>query len=382
MIRAPEGWTRSAAFYFFFFLALGAHLPFWPLWLSDWGLSAAEIGTYTALGVAIRVVMGVALPLAADRAGAPRRALALLMATAAISYTLHAVVDGRAALLFVTLISSAAVAGAMPIADALTLRAAERNGFAFATARSAGSAAFLIASVLCGMAIARYGSDAALWWIVLCVLPVIWLGLTHPGGAGAPLPRPKFAEATRLLRMPAFILTMVASACLQGAHVVLYTYGSVHWRDQGIDDATIGMLWALGVLLEVILMLFAGKWLVARATPAGAMALAGVAGIIRWAVMMGDPSLFWLWPLQALHAITFTASFLGAIAMVARVAPVSLGATAQGMVGAMAGGIVMAGGGFVAAWAYPLFGGGAYAIGVVLSGIGLIAAVMLSRLRV
>jgi PPP family 3-phenylpropionic acid transporter len=379
MIRAPEGWTRSAAFYFFLFLALGAHLPFWPLWLADWGLSAAEIGTYTALGVAIRVVMGVALPLAADWAGAPRRALALLMATAATSYLLHAFIDSRVALLLVTLVSSAAVAGAMPIADALTIRAADRSGFAYATARSAGSAAFLIASVLCGMAIARYGSDAALWWIVLCVLPVIWLGLTHPGGAGAPLPRPHFHEAGRLLRMPAFILTMIASASLQGAHVVLYTYGSVHWRDQGIDDQTIGALWALGVLLEVLLMVFAGKWLIAKATPAGAMALAGVVGLVRWGVMMTDPPLLWLWPLQALHAITFTATFLGAIAMVSRTAPASLGATAQGMVGAMAGGIVMALGGFAAAWAYPAFGGEAYGIGVILSATGLGSALMLWR---
>ncbi len=324
-MRVSEGWTRSALFYWFLFLALGAHLPFWPLWLADWGLTAAK--TPETRRVTIKS------------------------------------------------------AGTLPIVDALTIRAAGRGGFSYASARSAGSAAFLAASILCGLAIARFGSEAALWWIVLSLTPAIWLGLTHPGGAGIPVPRPRLAEAGRLLRLPAFILTMIASASLQGAHAVLYTYGSVHWRAQGIDDQTIGALWALGVLLEVLLMLFAGRWLVARLTPAGAMALAGVVGILRWGVMMGDPALIWLWPLQGLHAITFTAAFLGAIAMVAQTAPPSLAATAQGMVGAMAGGAVMAGAGFAAAWAYPAFGGGAYGIGVALSLVGLSSSVMLARLR-
>ncbi|MEM7545119.1 MAG: MFS transporter [Pseudomonadota bacterium] len=377
MIR--PGWTHSSAFYFFLFLALGAHLPFWPLWLSDWGLSAAEVGTYTALAVAIRVLMGVALPWAADRAGTPRRALALLGGIAVLGAASHALVDHRAPLLIATLVTAAAVAGIGPIADALTLRAADRSGFAFATARSTGSAAFLIANIFCGIAVAHYGSDAALWWIVVSFVPLAWLGLRHPGGAGIPLPQPRFREAGALLCKPAFILTMIASASLQGAHAVLYTYGSIHWRTQGIDDQTIGGLWAIGVLLEVILMLVAGKWLIERLSPAGAMALAGGVGLIRWVCMTGDPGEIWLWPLQALHAITFTAAFLGAIAQVARISPVSLGATAQGMVGAMAGGLVMASASFAAAFAYPQFGAGAYWISVGLSLTGLLAALALKR---
>lgn len=381
MKTLPEGWTHTSAFYVFLFLALGAHLPFWPLWLADWGLSEAEVGTYTALAVAIRVLMGVALPWLADRAGAPRRALALLGVAAVLGALAHGIVTSKPGLLFATIFMSAAVAGIGPIADALSLRAAARSGFAFATARSFGSAAFLMANILCGLAIARYGIDAALWWIVISSLPLAWLGLRHPGGAGIPLPQPKFAEASALLKSPAFLLTMVASATLQGSHAVLYTYGSIHWRSQGIDDQTIGALWAIGVLFEVILMLFAGKWLVDRLQPAGAMALGGAVGVLRWFFMTLDPGLLWLWPLQGLHAITFTASFLGAIAMVSRVAPASLGSTAQGMVAAMAGGAVMASAGFAAAYAYPNFGGGAYWISVVLSLIGLVASIRIRQLR-
>lgn len=382
---ARPGWGATAAFYGFFFLAMGAHLPFWPLWLADWGLTEAEVGLYTALAVAVRVVFGVAIPWAADRAGAPRRTLALVAAAAATLFLAHEVISpeggGRPLLIAATLASAIALAGVLPIVDALSLRAAARGGFAYAPARAVGSFAFLLATLACGWAVSRWGSGAALWWIALSLAPLAWLGLVHPGGAGAPLPRPRLAEAGRLAASRAFALTMIAGASLQGSHAVLYSYGSIHWRSQGIDDATIGALWAFGVALEVALMVFAGRALIDRLGPAGAMALAGAAGALRWGLMTLDPAEAWLWPLQGLHAITFTAAFLGAIAMVERIAPESLAATAQGLVGATAGGAVMAAAGFAAAAAYPAYGAGAYWIGVALSLVGLAAAAALMRRR-
>ena len=68
---------HTAAFYVALFMATGVHVPFWPLWLSDWGLTAEEVGLYTALGIAVRVVAGLAIPALADRLDAaapyPRR---------------------------------------------------------------------------------------------------------------------------------------------------------------------------------------------------------------------------------------------------------------------------------------------------------------------
>ncbi|MFV0474409.1 MAG: MFS transporter [Pikeienuella sp.] len=375
----PPGLARASGFYFFFFLAFGAQLPFWPLWLADRGLSAAEIGAFASTAVALKVAMGFLVPLAADRAGAPRRALALLCALTALVYLAHLGARSPGALFIATLAAAAAIAGITPIADALTLRAAARGGFAYATARSLGSIAFLIANILCGLAMTRHGADVALWWIVVALLPCIWLGLKHPGGAGAPLPRPKLAEALALFGRPAILLTMLAGASLQGAHAVLYTYGSIHWRALGHDDATIGGLWAFAVLVEVLLMLSTGRGLIRRLGPAGAMALAGAAGVLRWALMAGDPGLVWLWPLQALHALTFTAAYLGAVAMVERLAPANLAATTQGLVGATGSGIVTALAGLAAAAVYPAWGGGTYWIAAALSLSGLLASLALRR---
>ena len=78
---ASRAAIHTASFYVALFMATGVHLPFWPLWLEDWGLDAAAVGTYTALGVAIRVVAGLAIPAIADRTDA-RRLTAVVCALA------------------------------------------------------------------------------------------------------------------------------------------------------------------------------------------------------------------------------------------------------------------------------------------------------------
>lgn len=373
------GWVATSGFYGFFFLAMGAQVPFLPIWLGEWGLSTAEIGLYGALGIAVRVAVGLALPWLADRFQAPRRLLAISAALSALFFCAHLFVETRPFLLLVTLLASAAWAGITPIGDALSLRAAERGGFDYAPARSVGSAAFVVANLLCGAAMAGFGVDVVIWWIALSFLPLILLGRWHPGGAGAEIARPKLTEAGRLIRAPAFALAMIAGAAAQGAHMVLYAYGSIGWRDAGYGEEVIGALWAFGVVVEVVVMAVWGKALIARLGPAGALMLSGAAGLFRWAAMSFDPSLIWLWPLQALHGLTFTAAYLGVIAFVNQAAPARLAATAQGMTGSLATGIAMAAVAGLAAWVYPLFGAGAYWLAAGVAVIGFVAAAALAR---
>lgn len=375
-----KSWALTAAFYGFFFGAMGAHLPFWPVWLKDWGLTEAEVGDFLALAVVARVLCGLAAPWLADRLNAPRRALAALGALGTVLFLAHPWIDSRAVLLAATLATAGVIAGITPIADALSLRAAGRGGYSYGPVRSVGSATFLLVSLACGATVGLWGSGVALWWIVAGFAPLAVLGLIHPGGAGAPVGRPRLAEAARLARSPVFLTAMVAGAAAQSSHAVLYAYGSIHWRAQGIGDGTIGALWAFGVVVEVAVMALWGRRLIEALGPVGAMALACAAGLIRWTAMLFDPGLAWLWPLQALHGLTFTAAHLGVIAFVRAAAPDRLAATAQGLTGAVAGGAMMAGASFLAARVYPHEGAGAFWIAIGLAALGLAAALLLRRI--
>ncbi|MSU88196.1 MFS transporter [Rhodobacteraceae bacterium 2CG4] len=371
--------VHTAAFYAAMFAVMGAHLPFWPIWLADWGLSAGEVGLFMTLGVATRVVAGLGFPVLADRLDRRRLVMVALCLAAAAVFAAHAAIGDRALLLVATLLTGAALAGVLPLGEALGAGAARAGGFAYGPVRAIGSVAFLVANLALGALIAPLGPGAVLWWIVAGLLLTAALGRRHPGGGTLRGHKPpSLPQIGRMLTHPVFLLFTLGIALSLSSHAVYYVYGSVHWRALGIADGTIGALWAFSVAVEIAVMLLAAPYLLRRIGPIGMMALSGIGGILRWGAMMFDPGVAWLWPLQAMHSLTFVAGHLGAIAFVQAAVPERYGASAQGAYLGLGGGVMTAVGMGLAAVVYPRAGGLTYGIAVAMSAAGL---VLILRLR-
>ena len=371
---------RSAGCYAAFFGAMGVHLPFWPLWLKDWGLSEADIGFFTAMGIVMRLLAGLGLPVLADRMEARRLTLALTGMAGAALFLGHLLAETRGVLLVLTMLTAGVFSALMPISDALGATAARVYRFEYAHARAAGSASFLAMNIAMGAAMAWIGAPALLWTIVICLALTAWLGGTHPGGgrvkSGAP---PSLGEMRRLVSTPIFVIFALASGFAQASHGVQYVYASVHWRSLGVAEETLGLLWAFGVLVEIGLMVTIGPALVRRLGPAGAIALAGGAGVLRWAAMTLDPVGLPLWGLQAMHALSFAVAHLGSIAFIQLAASDRLAGAAQAVMQVLGSGVLMAGASALAAVAYPALGGGAWWIACAMSGAALVLALILRR---
>jgi PPP family 3-phenylpropionic acid transporter len=170
---------HTAAFYAALFMSTGAHLPFWPLWLANWGLSAADVGLFT--GIAVRVVAGMAVPALADRFDRRRLTLTVCAVASTLLFLAHLGIRREGMLLAATLAVGIAMAGLFPIGEALGVAAARAWRFSYAQARGVGSIGFLLANLLVGALIARYGVNLALWWIVACLATVAALAWRHPG---------------------------------------------------------------------------------------------------------------------------------------------------------------------------------------------------------
>jgi len=335
----------TCGWYAALFLALGAQAAFWPVWLRDWGLSEAEIGTYLGLSLVVRALAATTLPALADRFAIRRAMLAACGSLGALFYFAHLLIGSRPALLAATLAVALVISPLGPLGEALGVRAAQRHGFIYAQPRAVGSFAFLVMNVSMGAAIGQLGSGAVLWAIALNLLLSAVLGLAHPGGGappGAGQDRARFREAFELLRNRAFLVFAVAISLGQASHSVFYVYGTLIWSGQGIGPGTIGLLWATGVLSEILLMLGPGWRLVERIGTAGAVALSGLAGVLRWSLTAIEPGLAVQWPVQCLHALTFGLCHLGAIAFVAAAVPPRLQASAQGLHAGGLGGIAFA----------------------------------------
>ena len=148
-------------------------------------------------------------------------------------------------------------------------------------------------------------------------------------------PRPRVGK---LLRSPVFLIFLGAGALTQASHVVLYGFGTIHWQQAGLSDDIIGILWAEGVIAEIILFAFSAHVL-RRTGPIGLLVIAAAAGVLRWIVMALTTDLFVLVILQPFHGATFGAAHLGAIHFIARAAPPELSATAQSLYSSLALGI-------------------------------------------
>jgi PPP family 3-phenylpropionic acid transporter len=366
---------RLSAFYAASFLVAGVQIPFWPIWLAARGLTAREIGIVLGAAIWAKVLATPAIGAAADRLGARRGVMAALAAVAFLGYAGLSTVTGFWVLLSLNLVALTAQSALMPLGDTVTLAIARSEDLDYGRVRVWGSVSFILASLAGGAVLASSSADRALPMVLGAS------GLVLLACLGVPRSRGHAGGANRIVGMrdiagDASLWILIASAAvLQASHQVYYGFGTLYWRSLGFSETTIGLLWAEGVVAEILLF-WQGRVLLARFGPAGLMVLGGAAGIFRWSLAGVLPWLPGIGALQLLHALSFGASHLGAIHFLSRAVPPTAAASAQSLFAAISsgvGGLVMLGAGAL----YAAYGGGAYLFMAVVSAAGLLGALRL-----
>ena len=107
----------------------------------------------------------------------------------------------------------------------------------------------------------------------------------------------------------------------------------IRWRAAGLSPATVSVLWSEAVAAEVLVFFLIGPALVTWLTPAGALVVAALAGLVRWAVMAQSAAVLALALVQPLHGLTFALLHLACMRLLARIVPPGLEGTAQALYG-------------------------------------------------
>lgn len=332
---APKRFAnRLALFYGAIFACIGAYLPFFPVWLDASGFDPAGIGTVMAIPVLARLVAVPLVTRLADKRHVLRGAIVVTSLLTAAGFVVMGLMSGPAAIVIAFALTSAVWTPVLPLTDAFALRAVMQSGIKYGPIRLWGSAAFIAGSLAAGWLSASIAPAHLVW--VVAAFAVLGLGaslllgpirhpdVVHHGGA----------DPSAILRAPAFMMMMAGAALIQGSHAGYYTFSSMGWRDDGMSGTTISALWSVGVAAEIVLFALSPRL---RVAPATLLAIGAVGAAVRWGLMAQEPPASVLAAVQLLHGVSFGATHLGAQALMARLVPQGLTATAQGYLFTLSG---------------------------------------------
>lgn len=371
---------RLSLFYATLGVATGFGMPFFPLWLEYKGLDPGAIGIVLATPMVVRIFC---VPLAtrvADRFNTLRAAILISSVGSAVGHALIGTGDGLAGILTFMVLASLFFTPGFPLTDAYALRGLAERRRAYGPVRLWSSAAYIAANIAGGFLIGIIGRANIIWLLVsafvlgsLCALTLVPLA-PHPAVRSGPA-----SSAKVLWRSPVFVAVLIACSLVQASHALYYGFSTIDWTAKGLTDTTIGALWALGVIAEILL--FAASGFLSELIGPLAFVMIGAGGAtLRWGIMALDPPLLFLPMLQCLHALSFTSTHLGAMQFLARVAPPGLGATAQGDFAAAQAVVFSLAMGF-SGNLFRAYGDAAYAVMALMAAMGLVVAVAAYAMR-
>lgn len=375
---------RVAVFYGALFLIYGIQVPYLPVWLHWRGLDPNEIAIVTAAPFFLRLIVTPTVALLADRHDWHRPLVIVLSAVSLILAVFLGQATGFGPILAAALPLAIAVSTMMPLTETIAMRGVRAHGLDYGRMRLWGSLTFIAAGIAGGAALDRFGAGVASWLLLLGAIATAAAAHSLPrtdavGAGGDPAPRTVTkADILALVRSRELLLFLLAAGSVQGAHGTFYTFGALHWSKLGLSSATTGALWAIAVLAEVGVFAWS-RALAERFGPLNLL-LAGAAGAaVRWTAMAFDPPFALLVPLQAMHALSYGASHLGAMHFIASRIPSHAAGTAQALYATMAAGVFLGATTLASGPLYARFAGGVYFAPAAMAVIGLLALIALAR---
>lgn len=301
---SPLPYWRLSSFYFFYFALLGCISPYWGLFLNDKGFSAQEIGELMALFGLVRILAPNVWGALGDYTG---RRMALLrlgcLMCALIFLNIFWVHD----FLFMALIMVGYGffwAAVLPQFEVVTLNYLGEKTDNYSKIRIWGSIGFVVFVLLLGL-VFDFISVAYLPVFMLFLLACIFISSTTIKGRELTTEHDESHGFLKLVKRPEVFAFLFAGFLMQVSHGAYYTFFSLYLEQVGYSKSTIGFLWAIGVLAEVLIFLVAHK-LFAHVSYKTVLVASLFLAAIRWYFTGHFADVLWLLIiLQLTHAATF-----------------------------------------------------------------------------
>jgi MFS transporter, PPP family, 3-phenylpropionic acid transporter len=246
---------RLAGFYFTYFAFVAAYSSYWSLYLQSLGFAAAQIGTLMAMQQVTRIFAPTFWGAASDRIGRPDWVIRFTTLAAVLVFCAVFFARSFVGLFVVMSIVGFFWSGPLPLVEASTLQRLGGSTARYGRVRLWGSIGFIVVvsgvgAMLDLIAISRL--PVMLLLLMLAMLLFAWL---VPRGAKSPHSDDQSAILS-VLRRPKVAAFFAACFLMAFAHGPLYVFFSIYLVDHGYSKTSVGMLWSIGVLVEIVIFYY------------------------------------------------------------------------------------------------------------------------------
>ncbi|MEH6650977.1 MAG: MFS transporter [Motiliproteus sp.] len=355
-LQRSEYW-RLSSFYLFYFALLGAIAPFLGLYFKSEGFDEVAIGSLIAVLMGTRIVAPNLWGWLADRSG---RRITIIRTGALLTLLVFSAAFWAetfwhwALLMFGFSFFWNAV---LPQFEVVTLQALGDDKHSYSRIRLWGSVGFIVTVVGLGWLFDRADISAlvpVMWGLML----LVWLASLLVKQPETAIPHEEQpARAWSILRRREVLSFFLVCLLVQLSHGPYYSFYSIYMSEQGYDKTQIGLLWALGVIAEVLVFVVMPQ-LLHRTGPRLMVLFGMLICTLRWTLIALLPDQLWaVLVAQLLHAVTFGCLHAAGIALVHRFFPPSAQGQGQALYSSFGFGVGGALGAFLSGWIWNQYGG-------------------------
>jgi PPP family 3-phenylpropionic acid transporter len=295
---------RLSGFYFFYFAALGALIPYWSLYLKSLGFVESDIGELIAIIMATKIVAPNIWGWIADHTGKRMMIVRIASLLAVACFAGVFLGSGYWWLVIVMTAFSFFWNASLPQFEATTMNHLGKRTHEYSAIRLWGSIGFIVAVAGLGTMF-EYFEIKWLPVVLLMLYAGIWINsLMVPESAAGHLPihHPPLRDVLGQREVVALLLVCFLT---QVSHGPYYTFYSIYLDSNGYSRETIGWLWALGVIAEIGIFLIMYR-ILPRFGSRMLLLIALALTTLRWVfiAMFVDNAIMLVFA-QVLHAASF-----------------------------------------------------------------------------
>ena len=253
MVKSGVPYWRLSGFYFFYFASLGVLVPYWSLYLKSLGYNSLAIGGLVAILPATKLIAPYIWGWLADHTRRSMFIIRVASVLALLSFSLVFVSQQLYWLIFVMLLFSFFWNATLPQFEAMTLNHLGNDTHRYSMIRLWGSLGFIVVAVLIGDLLQTYDTGIIPLVVLFTFAVIVISSFIVPEKLNTP--HAEHSPIWHVIKQPqvlAFLLVCFLMLCSHGPY---YTFYTIYLQELGYSSHMIGVLWAVGVLAEVIIFL-------------------------------------------------------------------------------------------------------------------------------